>query len=206
MILRHHYYNTLVVFLTTTLNTCCLQLCFSKCKINHYSDNLSIRLKASNKHFVMKSLDILYFGISFALNFVLFATFYNDPKEFSSAFFAMVNGIGSAIYELVFAIANFERWALFTVDLMTQLFFLIFSFQTYVAVLTAGLVYSILHNWDESKRVTAELWKPVHNTVVFFGTILSSPEKVLMYVIIFFTIQMFPSFASAIVKSSKLNA
>jgi hypothetical protein len=110
----------------------------------------------------------------------------------------MVNRIGSAIYELVFAIANFERWGKFTVDLLTPLFLMIYSFQTYVAVLTALLVYSILNNWDESKRVAAELWKPVHNTVVFFGTILSSPEKVLMYVIIVL--------ASAIVKSSKLNA
>ena len=93
---------------------------------------------------------------------------------------------------------------------MTEVYLLACSFQTFVAVLTALLAYNVWNNWDESKRVAAELWKPVHNTVVFFGTILSRPEKVLAYIFILITIQMFPSIldsiSSGILKSSKLNA
>ena len=48
-------------------------------------------------------------------------------------------------------------------------------------------------NWDETKVVAAQMWRPFESAALWVGNIINDPGKVIAYMFIALLLQVFPS-------------
>ena len=118
-------------------------------------------------------------GIVAAVNLLLMLSFYSDPTGTKE----LVRTIIMGVYTLN------ERLVEILAELTTQIFLVVFSLHSITCMCLIMVMYAVWNNWDETKRVTAQLWLPVLGTCIFLGVITTQPEKIIIFLFIVFIIQ-----------------
>jgi hypothetical protein len=158
-----------------------------------------------------------------AINLIIVLTYLTEGMGSGSVMWVAISSIGVAISSTGTAITLFGDKLLFVfeskilidyfdaiqdilVRCLSKLLLLVFSFQIFLFVLAYLVIFSMWKNWDETKVVVPQMWRPFESAALWLGTIITDPGKVIAYIFIVLLVQVFPSLIANITATALKGA